>query len=282
MPKVTPVKSAQQRYETKPVIDPGTGEQKRTPVMNKRTGEQKRTKSGRLVFMDVTERDLDRPKPMPNCDAKVCKVALVRDGDKTIRVGDAYKHMSPKSGPYGGRTLSRHAECPTWQVWEYSQSLSARIAEAVHNAEEALSDVENEDGVQEVIDGLVEEIEGFAEEREDSASNMEDGFGGPTSASEQLTEDAEALREWVEDLHGLTIPSLDDFDCDTCGGSTDVECGACNGTGKVENDDGDEEDCTECSGSGELDCVDCDGDEGKDVSAWRDDVESDVTFESPL
>lgn len=50
MPRVTHVKRAQQRYATKPVIDPATGEQKVTPVMNTRTGEQKRTgRRGRRV-----------------------------------------------------------------------------------------------------------------------------------------------------------------------------------------------------------------------------------------
>ena len=72
MPRINHVKRAQQRYATKPVIDPETGEQKVTPVINSRTGEQKTTKHGRPVFLRVTERDLERPLPMPKCDYPGC------------------------------------------------------------------------------------------------------------------------------------------------------------------------------------------------------------------
>jgi len=113
MAKITYVEHAQQRYATVPVLD-DNGEPKRTPVINKRTGEQKRTRRGnRPVFMTVTRQDRSQPLSMPRCDYPGCK-----HPQREIQPGEPYKHISPKSGPYGGRTLSRHRDCPGWNVWD--------------------------------------------------------------------------------------------------------------------------------------------------------------------
>ena len=116
MAKITYVKAAQQRYEQVPVIDPETGQQKQTPVINQRTGQQKLTKRGTPVFLSLSVPD--RTKPLPPRKCGKCH--------QEIAVGQPYKHISPRSGPYGGHTLYRCDTCPVWHVWEYSSSLSAR------------------------------------------------------------------------------------------------------------------------------------------------------------
>jgi hypothetical protein len=236
MPRVTHVKRAQQRYETKPVIDPATGEQKVVPVMSSRTGEQKKSKSGRPVFLRVTERDLDRPKPMPQCDYPECKHET-----REIKVGESYKWIEPS----GQRVRNRHADCPSWQVWEYSSSLSARIAQ-----------ITNEDPEGETVEDFeawaankAEEIRGLAEEKRESASNIEEGFGHATYQSEELEQTADDLESWADKLEGVDIPAYpepEETECDECGGSgkcqceanpCTAECEACDGKGQITPDE---------------------------------------------
>jgi len=196
MARVTHVKRAQQRYETVPVIDPETQEPKRTPVM--RDGVQRTTKRGKPIFMTVTAEDRSKPKPLYDCD--FCK--------KPIEIGTPYKHITPKSGPYGGRKRTRHESCPTWQVWEYSSSLSARTAQISFEFENALSNVETPDDVQSALDDAAASVREIAEEKRESASNIEDGFGHPTSASEELEQVADDLDGWADEIESVDIPEL--------------------------------------------------------------------------
>jgi hypothetical protein len=234
MPRVTHVKKAQQRYETKPVIDPATGEQKIVPVMNSRTGEQKVTKRGRPVFLRVTERDLERPLPMPNCDYPDCKHET-----REIKVGEPYKWIEPS----GQRVRNRHADCPSWNVWEYSSSLSARIAQIQNDDPEGDSPEDFQSWAAE----KAEEIRGLAEEKRESASNIEDGFGHATYQSDELNETADSLEQWADDVENVEVPDLpepEEQDCDDCHGSGvngGEECPTCSGTGTVTPEDPTEE-----------------------------------------
>ena len=217
MARVTHVKRAQQRYATVPVIDPETGQPKRTPVMRK-NGEQKVTKHGRPVFMTVTRQDRDKPLPPETCD--YCR--------KPIEVGTPYKHITPKSGPYGGRKRSRHASCPTWQVWEYSSSLSARLAQVEHEAEQMLDqEFETAEDVSAVASEIAEMVREIAQEKIEAADNMEDGFGHETYQSQEIRETGEALESWADDIENVDIPDSPDeeSECDECAGSgeKDVE-----------------------------------------------------------
>lgn len=241
MPRVTHVKRAQQRYETKPVIDPATGEQKVVPVMNSRTGEQKKSKSGRLTFLRVTERDLDRPKPMPQCDFPGCKHET-----REIKVGEPYKWIEPS----GQRVRNRHADCPSWNVWDYSSSLSARIAQIQDGDPD---DLGSEDDVSAWANEKAEEIRGLAEEKRESASNIEDGFGHETYQSAELNETADSLDAWADELEQVDIPTYpepEEQDCEECSGTGETEatpdvdatpCEACDGSGQVTPDDPTEE-----------------------------------------
>jgi len=200
MARITHVKRTQQRYKTVPVIDPETGEPKRTPVMRK-DGTQKKTRDkpgrpGRPVFMTVTVADKTQPLPLYTCDA--CR--------EPIEIGTPMKHISPKSGPYGGRKLTRHESCPTWRIWEYSSSWSARIAQAVDGFD--IETAESTDDVQSALDDVAAAIKELADESRETAGNIEDGFGHATSQSEEAEQRADDLDGWADEISGVDIPEL--------------------------------------------------------------------------
>lgn len=199
MARITHVKKAQQRFATVPVTD-AEGKVIRTPVIDKRTGEQKVSKRG-PVFMTKTAPDKTNPLPELRCDFPGCTI----NGGK-IAVGTPYKHISPKSGPYGGQQKNRHAEHPSWQVWEYSSSLSARLAQISHDFWEAFGSAEDLDGVTEALSATADEVRSLAEEKREAASNIEEGFGHPTSASEELEQTADDLDSWADDIESADLP----------------------------------------------------------------------------
>lgn len=252
MPRVNYVKKAQQRYATRPVIDPATGEQKVTPVMRS-NGQPKLTKSGRPVVLRVTERDLERPLPMPTCDYPGCT-----QPSREIAVGTPYKWIEPS----GQRVRTRHAACPTWNVWEYSSSLSARIAQITSEDPGVFESIED---AQSWLEGKAQEIRDLAEEKRESATNIEDGFGHPTYQSDELNQTADDLESWADDVEGVDLPEYPE------GGSS---CDECSGTGKVDaGGDGIDSDkemsCDECGGSGTLDDPTED-----EISTWQEELTS--------
>jgi hypothetical protein len=215
MARITHVKAAQQRYEQVPVIDPETGQQKQTPVMGK-NGQQKVTKRGKPVFLSVTM--ADKTKPLPNRNCGKCGVE--------IKVGDPYKHISPRSGPYGGRTLYRCAACPSWHVWEYSSSLSARLAEISFNFSEAIDSAESEDDVQTALGEAAEAVREIAQEKGESADNIESGFQHETEQSQELRDISEQLDSWADEIENATIPDFpepEEAECEFCDDGTTTE-----------------------------------------------------------
>jgi hypothetical protein len=204
MARVTHVKKAQQRYATVPVIDPETGEQKKVPVM--KNGEQKVTKRG-PQFMRLTQEDRTKPLEPYRCDFPGCTIT-----DGKILPGQPYKWIKPKSGPYGGTRKNRHEEHPSWQVWEYSSSMSARLAQISHDFWEQIDNCETEDDVQSALDDAGSQIEELAEEKRESAGNIEEGFGHPTEKSEELEGIADELDSWKDEVTGQSIPDLPEPD----------------------------------------------------------------------
>lgn len=197
MAKITHVRKAQQRYKTVPVLDE-SGEPVRTPVMRS-TGVQKVTKKGVAVFMTKTVADKTQPLPDLKCDFPGCTI-----NDGKIAVGSAYKHITPKSGPYGGTQKNRHAEHPNWNVWEYSSSLSARVAQTQHEADEMIqgyefSSYEDFDDLQQQV---AEMASGLRDEKEEAVSNMPEGLAEGSQAQEQL----DALESWVDEIEGASAP----------------------------------------------------------------------------
>lgn len=260
MARITYVKQAQQRYKTVPVIDPETGKQKVTPVMKTvrvrnddgtitTSQVPKTTKSGRAVTMRVTVADKSQPLPNRTCDK--CRTE--------ITVGSPYKHISPKSGPYGGRTMYRCGSCPGWRVWEYSNSLSARIAEIEHNATDAANDATDAEGVRDALRAAAESIRELAEEKRESAQSIEDGFGHSTSMSEELADQADQLESWADDVEASADDDPAVGSCDDCAEGR-VECDTCSGTGETQITDSDDcEECSTCNGETAVDCDTCDG-----------------------
>lgn len=257
MARVTRVKKAQQRYETRPVLD-ADGKPKRTPVLV--DGVQKVSKRG-PVWMAVTEADHSRPKPNYMCD--FC--------GKAIEVGTAYKHISPKSGPYGGTKKTRHEEHPDWQVWEYSSSTSARLAQIAWEASQSLGDIATKDDVDAVIEQAKESIMELVEEKREAAQNIEDGFQHETSQSQELNELADALESWADEGDQIEVEDEPDEDI-----AEMVECSVCDGEGEVDNEDGTGvEECTECEGEGEVDNDEYDAD-APSFETWSENVISEV------
>jgi hypothetical protein len=195
MPTITRVKAAQQRYETVPVLD-AQGEPVRIALTNQ-DGSPKTDKRGNQVFITRTVPDKTKPKPAEDCD----KCA------KTIEVGSPYKHMSPKSGPYGGRRLVRCEACPDWQVWEYSSSLSARLSEISYYFWENLAEVTNADDVTDALANAAQAVTDIAEEKRESAQNIEDGFQHSTYQSDELNQQADDLEAWAQEIENADVPS---------------------------------------------------------------------------
>lgn len=256
MPRVTHVKRAQVRYHTVPTLD-DNGEQVVTP-RTKKDGTPKTDKRGRAITMRVTHEDRTRP-PQPNHVCGKCQ--------KEILPGEPYKWIAPKSGPYGGHKMYRCGTCPVWQVWEYSQSMSARLAQISHDFSSALDSCTTEDDVTGALGETATQVRELADEKRESAQNIEDGFQHATSQSDELNDTADQLESWADEIEQATVPDFpepDDDDCDECDGSgeldnedydTDategpaseemVECGACNGVGTVERDEPTEEQISE-------------------------------------
>jgi len=230
MARITRVQKAQQRYEQVPVLNED-GTPKQTPVMS-RHGTQKVTKRGKPVFMTVTVQD--RTKPLPNRKCGKC--------GKEIEVGSPYKHISPRSGPYGGRTLYRCKSCPDWHVWEYSGSLSARLAEIDFNFTEELdADFEDTDYVQDALNTAAEAVREIAGEKTEPC----DGTGN-RDLQEQLTAARQRLAVLMhkpltdQDVHAITLRHIrqnekliQELEQRAKDGDTTVECEECDGAGMV-------------------------------------------------
>jgi len=201
MARITYVKAAQQRYKMVPVLD-AEGKQVETPVM-RRDGTPKVTKHGRPVTMRQTVADKSQPLPMPKCES--C--------GKTIEVGQAYKHVSPKSGPYGGYTRYRCSDCPGWQVWDLSNAWWARIAQATDGFD--VSDCTTVEEVQERLEAVADAIRDLAQESEEAADNIEEGFGHETMQSQEARDRAEALNDWADEIADADIPDLPEPESET-------------------------------------------------------------------
>lgn len=263
MARVTHVKKAQQRYETVPVLDADGKPVKialtkadGTPKMTS----GKRGKTPRPVFITKTVADKSKPKPLQKCGK--CGT--------TIEVGQPYKWIKPKSGPYGGRLMVRCGPCPTWNVWDYSSSLSARVAQIEHEA--SLDGVESQEDAQGVAEAAAQAIRDLAEEKRESASNIEEGFGHATYQSEELEQQADDLDTWADEVEGVEFPDPEDSEYQD---DEDVECAYCGGTGllaetvEADEDTDPDEECTQCSGDGTVENEDPE----TDWDAWREAAE---------
>lgn len=245
MPRVTYVKAAQQRYQMVPV----TGEDGQ-PVRTEVAG--RTAKSGRQVSRRQTRPDLDKPLPPYTCD--YCH--------EPIAIGTPYKHISPKSGPYGSRKLTRHGGCPTWQPWDYSNSLSARLSKIAHDFDSAVDDASDPGAVESAQSEAADAARELAEEKRESAQSIEEGFQHPTSQSEELNDTADQLDEWANEIEGISVPDFpepEETDCESCDGEPGTK------------------DCEDCAGEGTY-TPEEPADE--QVDEWREEVRSEFSVVS--
>jgi hypothetical protein len=217
MARVTRVKSAQQRYKMVPDVDPETGEQRVVPVL-RRDGTPKKTKHGREVTRRLTVKDRGQPLPNLRCDFPGCDV----DGGE-ILPGTPYKHITPRSGPYGGTQRNRHAGHPDWAVWDYSYSVTAQAARLQHEMEGEIDAYEfaSTDDFDDLRQSLVSQAEDFLSEREEARDNLPEQL----QDSSQAAEYAEAAEAWVSALEDAEAPDDADAleDCEACGGTGEVD-----------------------------------------------------------
>lgn len=197
MARVNHVMRAQQRYEMVPKLD-ADGNQVVTAVTRK-NGEAKTTKKGRAIERKVTVEDRTKPLPMPKCGR--CGV--------TIEVGQPYKWVKTKSGPYGGATLIRCKPCPSWKASELSSSKMAGVYAAQEQCDEQIDGCEEVGDLESLRDDLADQIEAVGEEYEEASQNMEDGFGHETSMSSELRERGEELKSWADYIRNV---DFDDFE----------------------------------------------------------------------
>jgi len=279
MPRVNHVKKAQQRYKTVPVLD-ADGNPTYRVLQRARPTKRGATETRQRV----TVADKTQPLAPLRCDFPGCHTG-------SIEVGEAYKWIKPKSGPYGGSQRNRHEAHPSWHPWEYSSSLSARTAQISHEAWETFNaaEFETDDDVKSVLSDVAEQIRELAEEKREGAQNIEDGFGHPTSQSEELEGIADELDTWADDVENVDVPELpepDQVDCAECEGegSTEAGCDDCQATGVIENTEGEVTgECSTCGGVGQIvtECATCEGSgqvDGEEpteeqMEAWNDEVQ---------
>jgi len=196
MARITHVKSAQPRYRMVPVLDEN-GVVVRTPVMRK-DGTQKTDKRGNPVFMRRSVADKSQPLPLLQCEH--CH--------EPIELGTPYKHVSPKSGPYGGYQRNRHEACPTWMPWDLSNSWSSRVQAMLHATYSDPTGFDTPEEVADMLTGVADGIRELAEESREVASNVEEGFGHPTSVSEEAENRASELDGWADEIEAIDVPEL--------------------------------------------------------------------------
>lgn len=270
MPRVTYVKAAQQRYKTIPVLDA-----EGNPTYRETTRARPTKRGATVTRTKITVADKTQPLPPLRCDYAGCTTT-----DRQILPGQGYKWIKPKSGPYGGSQRNRHAEHPNWHQWEYSSSLSARVAQIQHDFTEALGEGwDDPDFVRETLSNTAESIRELAEEKREAATNIEDGFGHETSQSEELNGIADELETWADDVEGAEVPDLPDPE-DAADEDKD-DCPDCDGTGQDDPDAEEPTDCATCEGTGKVD-----PEEPTDaqMDEWRDEVENAISIveESPV
>lgn len=180
---------------------------------------------------------------------------------KEITVGSAYKHISIKTGPRSALTRYRCADCPDWQIWDYSSSLQARIAQIDYQARQDMAAVEDIPSVENVLSETGDAIRDLADEKRTNAQNIEDGFGHSTAQSEELAEQADALDDWAQEFESVDIPELPDPE--------EADCETCSGTGQITEEGAKPvmQQCPDCSGTGHPSTPTED-----QMNTWRDEV----------
>lgn len=127
-----------------------------------------------------------------------------------ILAGQAYKYFQPRFGP----AHKRHTACPHWKP---SQMVSNEKLSALYAAQEAAEDAINNwnpspqdkhldtSELDAILSDAAQDFREVAEMYQESASNIEDGFGHSTSMSEEMTEKAEEIESFADNLESAVF-----------------------------------------------------------------------------
>lgn len=245
MARITHVKAAQQRYKMVPVLDDQGNPTYRTQQL------ARASKRGKTEYKQQITRE-DRTSLVPPLTCDHCREPIV--------IGTPYKWVKTKN-TYGGTRHNRHESCPSWQPWELSNSVSARVAQILNDHSvptdwEVIEDLEAEG------QSLAEEVRSLAEEKTEAADSLEEGFGHETSQSAEIREVADSLEGWADELEQIDFPEQPETDCETCEGHGTL-------LRTTETIDGPEEvetGCAECKGTGQTLNTDA-------LDTWREEAE---------
>lgn len=124
---------------------------------------------------------------------------------RVIEPGDGMKYISPRlPGDPGSVTRYRCESHHDWHVWEYSTSLSARIAEIQHDGANSIL-MMDEDTAEDLPNELADRIRELASEKRYSAENVKCGFRHPTKLSEALKQQADDLWVWADEFDLIDV-----------------------------------------------------------------------------
>ena len=170
-----------------------------------------------------------------------------------ITPGTPYKWASV--GFRSGQKRIRCGQCPDWRSWELSDSVDAQLERIAHEFSEAVGSATGEEDVRSALTEAAEAVRELADQKREGADNIESGFGHPTSQSEELTETAESLDTWADDIDNADVPEMPEPE--------PVTCEECNGKGG---------DCDKCE-DGEVE-----PDSDDVIEQWRETVTNEVTI----
>ena len=121
-----------------------------------------------------------------------------------IQVGEPYKFIAKRTGPVGGYRL---IFCKDHQPRQ-SHLLSGKaadLAQITEGFDDSVGRLNQHDraslpDVVSALESAADDIDSMAEEIMGSAESLEQGFGHPTGQSEAMTETANGLGEWAEQI----------------------------------------------------------------------------------
>lgn len=141
-----------------------------------------------------------------------------------VQVGEAYKHVSLKTGPYSSMT---RVWCNAHQPRQSELTANDRKSR-LYAAQETLEDALQQfragsmslDDLKQEFEMQADEIEAVADEYEESADNLPENLQYSSQADE-MRDNASNIREWAESVRGVDWPEFDPDECIECQGSED-------------------------------------------------------------
>lgn len=137
-------------------------------------------------------------------------------GDK-IPVGSPYRWIKPRYG--GARTRCQKPAC-AFRPTDLSSAKTARIEEAIEDAEQAVQDAASHDEIQTVLQEVADVAREVADEYQEASDNWAGGAG-----HEEYSEKADACGSFADELEGWACSGEEDEDAVRETAAEDVERG---------------------------------------------------------